>query len=196
MTTQKSRITTAAILLAVVVAPPNTANATSVVTVSAVSPSTYNSELRTRRSLTGKPVRFRAKPVELSVYQKLRTNNRKLIRRCKASAISTGASVYGTGNDAGTIGYRGDHLPSYDDSFATLETGLAQIHAWPHRTRRWLHRGRQSARGVKRDIGHGGGRVGGFVRSIDLHAPLASKLRVSGLAVIQITRRPCRGAFR
>lgn len=102
-----------------------------------------------------------------------------------------GASLYGGPTDAssGCTGYRGFNLcaPGKWRSFAELRMGTA-LGGLPNGARiRILYRGRKLTV-VKRDIGLGGGDVGGWPRSIDLWWKAARRLRVNGLAVVQWRR--------
>lgn len=103
---------------------------------------------------------------------------------------TAGASVYGGPGDAssGCTGYRGDHLCGWKwRSFAELRMGSA-LGGLPYGARiRVLYRGRRITL-VKRDIGLGGGSVGGWPRSIDLWWKAGSYLRVNGLAVVRWRR--------
>lgn len=103
----------------------------------------------------------------------------------------TGASLYGgpTDSSSGCTGYRGANLctPWMWRSFAELRMGSA-LGGLPNGARiRVLYRGRKLTL-VKRDIGLGGGNVGGWPRSIDLWWKAALHLRVNGLAVVQWRR--------
>lgn len=152
---------------------------------------TYNKKLRIRRTITGNDQRFRSKPVCVAKWRELLRSIKKQRRICKASAITTGASVFGGAGDDNGIGYRGDRLFNFSDSFATLETGLPSIHAWPYMTARYFHANGRTGRGVKRDIGHGGDGVQGKPRSIDLHRPLANTLGISGVDLVVVAKRNC-----
>ncbi len=99
----------------------------------------------------------------------------------------TGASVYGGPGDrsSGCTGYRGENLCALWRwrSFAELGMGQA-LGGLPNGARiRVLYRGRRLTL-VKRDIGLGGGPVGGLPRTIDLWWRAAQRLRVNGLAVV------------
>lgn len=72
-------------------------------------------------------------------------------------------------------------------SFAELRMGTA-LGGLPYRAKiRVLYRHRKITL-AKRDIGLGGGDVGGFPRSIDLWHRAAAYLRIPGLAVVQWRR--------
>lgn len=106
---------------------------------------------------------------------------------------TAGASFFGgpTDSSSGCTGYRGDNLctPWKWRSFAELRMGSA-LGGLPYGARiRILYRGRKLTV-VKRDIGLGGGNVGGFPRSIDLWHSAAAYLRVPGLAVVRWRRVP------
>lgn len=101
-----------------------------------------------------------------------------------------GASYFGGPEDAssGCIGYRGDNLCGWKwRSFAELSMGSA-LGGLPYGAKiRVLYRHRKIAL-VKRDIGLGGGAVGGLPRAIDLWHEAAHFLRVPGLAVVRWRR--------
>ena len=100
-----------------------------------------------------------------------------LVGRADARAIhwqSAGASVYGGACEGGTLGYRGDFLPSFPHSFAELDMGHA-LGLPLHAKIRFLHDGRKVT-GVKRDIGGGGAAVQGKRRIFDFWEPLLTKL--------------------
>lgn len=160
-----------------------------------VKASKYNAQVDRRRDLDGTAGHLRKTkyPVCVRKYKTVKSHNLRRIKACRSSAKWTGASTFGTTSyDDNGIGYRGDHLFSYTDSFAELNMGTA-LGGLPLHAVRYAHHGRYSARSVKRDIGGGGGSVGGYTRGFDAHAPLARKLHISGLAVIQLTKKPCRG---
>jgi len=100
---------------------------------------------------------------------------------------STGASLFGGPGDAssGCTGYRGDNLCGWKwRSFAELGMGSA-MGGLPYGARvRVMHEGRKLTL-VKRDIGLGGGPVGGLPRGIDLWHRAAAYLRVPGVAVVR-----------
>ena len=78
-----------------------------------------------------------------------------------------GASVFGGACEYGSTGYRGDNLNRRWRSFAELGMGRA-LGGLPYGAKiRVLLHGRKLTI-VKRDIGLGGGNVGGLPRSIDL----------------------------
>ena len=116
------------------------------------------------------------------------------IERADAKNVTwhrAGASLFGGPGDAssGCTGYRGDNLCSDWKwrSFAELGMGSA-LGGLPYGAKiRVLYRGRKLTV-VKRDIGLGGGNVGGFPRAIDLWHTAASRLRIPGLAVVQWRR--------
>lgn len=88
---------------------------------------------------------------------------------------TAGASVFGGACESGVTGYRGDYLPSKPNSFAELGMGNA-LGGLPYKAKiRLLYRHRKVTV-VKRDIGLGGGDVGGLPRTIDLWAPAQAKL--------------------
>lgn len=107
----------------------------------------------------------------------------------KVTWRKAGASVFGGGDGSGCVGYRGANLcgPLGRRAFAELGMGTA-LGGLPHKARiRVLYRGRKLTL-TKRDIGLGGGAVGGWRRAIDLwHVP-ARTLGVRGLAVVQWRR--------
>lgn len=160
-----------------------------------VKASKFNSQVDRRRELDGTAGKlYKVKyPVCVRKYKIVKAHNLKRIKVCRSSAKWTGASTFGTssGDDNG-IGYRGDNLFNYLDSFAELNMGTA-LGGLPLHAVRFAHHIGYTARSVKRDIGGGGGSVGGYTRGFDAHAPLARKLHINGLAVIQLTKKPCRG---
>lgn len=156
--------------------------------------SKWNAQVDRRRDLDGTAGHLRKTkyPVCLRKYKTVKAHNLRRIKVCRSSAKWTGASTFGTtASDDNGIGYRGDNLFSYTDSFAELKMGTA-LGGLPLHAVRYAHHGRYSARSVKRDIGGGGGAVGGYERGFDAHAPLARKLHINGLAVVQLTKKPCR----
>jgi len=163
-------------------------------TCNTVSSSKWNRQVDRRRDLDGTAGHlYKVKyPVCVRKYKIVKAHNLKRIKVCRSSAKWTGASTFGTsaGDDNG-IGYRGDNLFSFSDSFAELNMGTA-LGGLPLHAVRYAHRGRYTARSVKRDIGGGGGSVRGYTRGFDAHAPLARKLHINGLAVVQLTKKPCR----
>src|ERR1035437_800351 len=100
-----------------------------------------------------------------------------------------GASVFGGPNDPGTgsTGYKGDNLNNLPNSFAELGMGTAMGNL-PYGTQ---VRVTNPANGkslvvTKRDIGKGGGAVGGTPRGIDLWYKAAQQLGVNGLAKVKV----------
>lgn len=97
-----------------------------------------------------------------------------------------GASVFGGPGDAssGCTGYRGDNLCGWKwRSFAELGMGSA-LGGLPYGAKiRVLYRGRKLTV-VHRDVGLGGGSVGGWPRAIDLWWKAGAYLHVNGLAVV------------
>lgn len=92
----------------------------------------------------------------------------------------TGASIFGGACEYGHTGYRGDNLDSHPDTFAELGNGSA-LGGLPYMAKVEF----KTADGrilvaYKRDIGGGGGSVGGYTRSFDLYQPFASKLAGAG----------------
>lgn len=200
MTTQKSRISTVAILLAFAFlsAPPSLVNANNDLKVTTVSAKSFNQELRTRRSLTGKPVtRFRSKPVGRTEYQKLVRSNANLRKSCKKHSRRVRATYYGGPKDStsGIIGYRGDNLSVKWNTFAELSNpgtlDFAALGGLPYRTALWTHYGSRSLKLIKRDIGKGGPRQ----PKIDLWHTAANKLKFAD-GFVHLTKRPCRGVFK
>ena len=108
----------------------------------------------------------------------------------KVSWRTTGASVYGGPGDStsGCVGFRGDNLCGWKwRSFAELRMGSA-LGGLPHGAKiRVLYRGRKMTL-VLRDIGLGGGDVGGWPRSVDVWWKAAKRLHIHGLAVIRYRR--------
>ncbi len=160
----------------------------------------YNNLLRKQKALTGHRPKARNGRVTKCAYIKRKRVVKKAKHDCRRSRKTVTASTFGTssGDDNG-VGYRGDDLFSYNDSFAELSNpgtldfcalGCLSLHAV-----RWVHYGGRTERGVKRDVGKGGPGLRGTIRGIDLHAPFARRLHFGGLGVVTITRRPCKGVF-
>ncbi len=122
-----------------------------------------------------------------------RAKRRRASRRASCSkGWQVGASIYGgAGDNSGTTGYRGDSLPG-TSSYAELGKGGQIGNAMgnlPRNQKLWIkHRGRVVI-AYKRDVGLGGGPVGGLHRSIDLWHEVASKLGVSGVAVVTVSKK-------
>lgn len=109
-----------------------------------------------------------------------------------------GATTFGGPGDpaTGTTGYKGDNLLQKPNSFAELDMGSA-MGGLPYMARvRVIAPGGKSAIAYKRDIGAGGGPVGGHKRGIDLWWQLAQRLGLpdvwSGVVRVQ---RAARGAW-
>lgn len=175
--------------------------------------SKWNTQVRIRRQLDGTAGHLRSvrRPVCVRRYKILKAHNAKRVVACKRGATWTAASEFGGRGDDNGIGYRGDDL-SFDgdgnmntkanrNSFAELSDpgtlnfaalGGLRLHAV-----RFAHHVGVTVRSVKRDVGKGGpglnSKRGYLKRGFDAIRPLARRLRINGLAVIQLTVRPCRG---
>ncbi len=107
-----------------------------------------------------------------------------------------GASVFGGPGDPGTghIGYKGDDLRRYPNSFAELNMGTA-MGGLPYRATRWVTGPNgKTLKMQKRDIGRGGGSVNGRTRGIDLWYKAAHKLGVHGLGTVTVSKtKPSKG---
>ena len=125
-----------------------------------------------------------------SCVKHTRAIRKKRRARCMKHSRPVGASVFGGAGDSGSTGYRGDNLYAHPDSYAELRMGSA-LGGLPHRHRLDLISGSRIVRAYKRDIGLGGGPVGGLSRDIDLWYWVADRLGVSGLAVIRVTHHRC-----
>ncbi len=111
-------------------------------------------------------------------------------RKAPAGGGSTvGASVFGGPGDPGTghIGYRGDDLNVFPNSFAELNMGTAMGNL-PYLAALRVTGPRGSKVLRKRDIGAGGGNVQGKTRGIDLWYKAAEALGVNGLGLVKIQR--------
>jgi hypothetical protein len=116
----------------------------------------------------------------------------------KGKGVSVGASEFGGPSDigTGTTGYRGDNLALKPDSYAELSNNpgmgvgadFAALGGLPYMTKLRITGPRGSAIAYKRDVGAGGGAVGGLPRAIDLWYTLANALGVSGLSPVKIQR--------
>lgn len=92
----------------------------------------------------------------------------------KVNWRKAGASVYGGACQHGSIGYRGDFLPAWPNSFAEL--GMGRIVGLPYRAKvRFLLDGRK-ATARKRDVGGFNAPVRGVPRVFDLWEPLLTRL--------------------
>lgn len=102
---------------------------------------------------------------------------------------TVGASVFGGPGDPGTghIGYRGDDLNVFPNSFAELNMGTAMGNL-PYLAALRVTGPRGSKVLRKRDIGAGGGNVQGKTRGIDLWYKAAEALGVNGLGLVKIQR--------
>lgn len=97
------------------------------------------------------------------------------------------ASYFGGPADPGTghIGYRGDDLNVHPDSFAELDMGTSLGGLAYGAAVRVVHNGKSIIL-YKRDIGAGGGGVGGYARVIDLWYTAAQKIGCTGLDIVTI----------
>ncbi len=121
------------------------------------------------------------------------------------SGIHVGATEYGGPGDpsSGVVGSSGANLLEYPDSYAelggdTFQTATA-MGGLPYMTPLRISWGAHSAIAYKRDIGFGGGPIGGLPRVIDLWWELARRLGVPyehGLwsGPVEIERPPSTGA--
>lgn len=102
---------------------------------------------------------------------------------------SVGASVFGGPADPGTghIGYRGDDLNVFPNSFAELNMGTA-LGNLPYKAKLRVTGPKGSKVLYKRDIGAGGGNVQGKTRAIDLWYKAAEALGISGLGLVKIEK--------
>lgn len=156
-----------------------------------VTPRTYNKRVRVLDSITGKRHHKASRKVCKSHLRKLLKKIKQARKTCKARALTVTASVYGGRGDDNGIGYRGDRLFNHSDSFAELNMGSA-LGGLPLHAKRWVNYRSRTARGTKRDIGGGGAGLAGTVRAIDLHAPLASRLRFPwGIGIVRVSRHNC-----
>ncbi len=114
-----------------------------------------------------------------------------------------GATTFGGPGDPGTgsTGYRGDNLHQYPNSYAELSNpgtlDFAALGGLPYKQRlRITAPTGKSAIAYKRDVGKGGGPVGGVKRGIDLWYELAEKLGLGGVwsGVVKIAKA-ARGGF-
>lgn len=96
----------------------------------------------------------------------------------------TGATTFGGPGDPGTghIGYRGDDLNKKWGSFAELNMGTA-LGGLPYGARIKVRKpgGGKTLTLSKRDIGAGGGAIGGYPRTIDLWHMAAQRLGLPGV---------------
>lgn len=176
-----------------VFAVPSMESASTGHTVSTVSAKTYNQELRTRRSLTGKPIRLAKKPVRVEVYTKLRSNNLRTKHLCIEHRRKVRATWY-----TDSVGYKGDYLANHPQNFAELSKNagakdFSALGGLPYKTKLWFHHSRYDVPARKLDIGAGGPRH----PKVDLwRGPggLANRLHFND-GFVFITKSPCRGAW-
>src|SRR2546425_13167039 len=104
--------------------------------------------------------------------------------------LTVTASTFGGPGDPGTgsTGYRGDNLNQHPDSFAELSKNpgaldFSALGNLPHGTPVTVTNpaNGKSLTLYKRDVGAGGGGVGGTHRSIDLWYKAAQQLGINGL---------------
>lgn len=100
-----------------------------------------------------------------------------------------GASMFGGPKDSSTRkperGYKGDLLERFPMTYAELGMGKA-LGGLPYKHPLRITYGSRSVTARKRDIGRGGGDVGGLRRAIDLYYHVASHLGFNGLGVVRI----------
>lgn len=153
----------------------------------------HNRWLKVRRQITGNDQRFKSRPVCVNTHRDLLESVRKARRACTRNAITTGATWYGGAGDSmtsGTSGAYGD-LSNHPWSFAELGMGKAMGGLAPLSW--WYVRGPNGKvkRAQKRDIGGGGGPVGGYTRGFDAWHPLAQYLGLMGNGVVKLHKRNC-----
>lgn len=119
----------------------------------------------------------------------------------KGGGETVGASMFGGPGDPGTghIGYRGDDLNQFPNSFAELSNSpggldFSALGGLPYKAKLKISGPRGSAIAYKRDVGAGGGAVQGHKRAIDLWYTLAEKLGINGLGLVKI-KRMAEGGF-
>jgi hypothetical protein len=152
--------------------------------------STYNQLLKVRGSITGHKQRFRHSPVCRTTFGDLKRSTRAARKKCKAHAITSGASFYGGPSDASS-GSQGAYGPlSGTRSFAELDMGTG-LGGLPPRSWWFLHHVSRTVHAQKLDIGAGGGPIQGVHRGIDLWHETLGPLGLSDNAVIQIAKHNC-----
>lgn len=164
-----------------------------------ISPQRHNVVLKKIELASGKRYQRRSAPVSPAHYRHRKKQLKNLRRSCKRNSQHVRGTHYGGSGDStsGIIGYRGDNLTETDNTFAELSTNpfgkldFAALGGLPHRAERWIHNGRRSELGVKRDVGAGGSRY----PKIDLWHTLANKLRFRD-GYLHVTVKPCRGVFK
>lgn len=156
-----------------------------------VTPQVHNKRVKLLDQITGKRHHKASRKVCKSHYRELGQKVKQARKTCKARALTVTASVFGGRGDDNGIGYRGDRLFNFNDSFAELGMGRA-LGGLPLHAKRWINYRSKTVRGTKRDIGGGGAGIGGTVRAIDLHAPLASRLNFPwGIGIVRVSANNC-----
>lgn len=159
-----------------------------------VTAKTFNKRVRTLEQIAGKNLHNASRKVCKPYFEKLEQRIQSARRSCVRRAITTGATWYGGAGDSmtsGTAGAYGD-LSGHPWSFAELGMGRAmgglKPLSWWYVHSKTNHR---TKRAQKRDIGGGGGAIGGYTRGLDAWHPLARYLGLMGNGIVQLSRRNC-----